>query len=55
MTSRERAIIVLRRKEPHRMPIDIGGGTSTSIVLEAYDGRKNYLGVPEETKLLIDA
>jgi uroporphyrinogen decarboxylase len=52
MTSRERAVIALSRKEPDRVPIDIGGGTSTSIVLEAYEQLRKYLGVPGETKLL---
>ena len=52
MTSRERAVIALSRKEPDRVPIDIGGGTSTSIVVEAYEALKKYLGVPGETEFL---
>jgi uroporphyrinogen decarboxylase len=52
MTSRERAVIALSRREPDRVPIDIGGGTSTSIVFEAYEELRKYLGVPGETKLL---
>ena len=48
MTWRERAVIALSRKEPGRVPIDIGAGTSTSIVSEAYEALKKYLGVPGE-------
>ncbi len=52
MTPRERAVTALSRKEPDRVPIDIGGGTSTSMVVEAYEGLKSYLGISGETKLL---
>jgi len=52
MTSRERAVAALSRKEPDRVPIDIGGGTSTSLVLEAYEELKKHLGVSAETRFL---
>jgi uroporphyrinogen decarboxylase len=52
MTSRERAVAALSLKEPDRVPIDIGGGTSTSLVLEAYEELKKHLGVSAETRLL---
>ncbi len=32
MTSRERVQIALNHQEPDRVPLDIGGGASTTIV-----------------------
>lgn len=53
MTSRERVTAALNHQEPDRVPIDIGGGTSTTLVVEAYDNLKRYLGVEAgETKTL---
>lgn len=52
MTSRERAIATLSHMEPDRVPIDIRGGTSTSVVVEASENLKKLLGVSGETKLL---
>lgn len=45
MTSRERVMTALNHQEPDRVPIDIGGGTSTTLVVEAYDNLKKYLGI----------
>jgi uroporphyrinogen decarboxylase len=43
MTSRERVEAALRHEEPDRVPLDIGGGQSTSLVVEAYETLKVYL------------
>ena len=52
MTSRQRAVAALSRQEPDRVPIDIGGGTSTSLVVEAYEALCRHLGMAGETALL---
>jgi uroporphyrinogen decarboxylase len=45
MTSRERVLAALNRREPDRVPVDIGGGSSTSISFEGYERLKAHLGV----------
>lgn len=56
MTSRERVMTTVRRQEPDRVPIDIGGGTSTTLVVEAYDNLKKHLGIEAgETQTLSKA
>ena len=40
LTSRQRVLTACRHQEPDRVPIDIGGGTSTTLVVEAYDNLK---------------
>ncbi len=53
LTSRQRVLTACRHQEPDRVPIDIGGGTSTTLVVEAYDNLKRHLGIPAgETKTL---
>lgn len=52
MCSRERVIQVLMHKEPDIVPLDIGGGTSTTIVVEGYEKLKDFLNVTEETILM---
>lgn len=47
LTSRQRVERALSHQEPDRVPIDIGGGTSTTLVVEAYRNLKRYLGLPE--------
>ena len=42
-TSRERVLTALNHKEPDRVPLDIGGGCSTSISVEGYEKLKHYL------------
>jgi uroporphyrinogen decarboxylase len=49
MTSRERVLAAINHREPDRVPLDIGGGGSTSIVVEGYEKLKRYLGTGEET------
>ena len=51
MTSRERVVTALNHEEPDRVPLDIGGGTSSSIVVEEYENLKMHLGVQMETKV----
>jgi len=52
MTSRERVIAALQHREPDRVPLDIGGGASTSIVVEGYELLKRGLGISSETRVL---
>lgn len=52
MTSRERVLAALNHQEPDRVPLDIGGGTSTTIVVEGYEKLKQHLGVSGETRIL---
>lgn len=47
LTSRERVERSLNHQEPDRVPIDIGGGTSTTLVVEAYRNLRSHLGLPE--------
>ncbi len=48
-TSRERVLAAIDHEEADRVPIDLGGGGATSIVIEAYDRLKAYLGLDHET------
>ena len=52
MTSRERVVAALNHQEPDRVPLDLGGGSSTSIVVEGYENLKQFLKVPGETRIL---
>jgi len=52
MTSRERVIAALNHQEPDRVPLDIGGGLSTTLVSEGYENLKKYFGVESGTKML---
>ncbi|MBA7494769.1 hypothetical protein ES702_05346 [subsurface metagenome] len=38
----------MEQRESDRVPIDIGGGSSTSIVVEGYKRLKRYLGFNEK-------
>ena len=46
MTSRERVTAALQHSEPDRVPLDVGGGQSTSLVVEAYDNFRKYTARP---------
>ena len=50
MTSRERVLAAINHQEPDRVPLDIGAGGSTTIVIEGYENLKRYLGEPVEQK-----
>lgn len=52
MNSRERVVTSLNHKEPDMVPLDIGGGTSTTIVVEGYEKLKKYLNIEEETEFM---
>ena len=52
LKSRERVMITLNHQEPDRVPLDIGGGYSTSISIEGYEKLKKYLGYSAETKVM---
>ena len=54
LTSRERVLITLDHREPDRVPLDIGGGYSTSISIEGYEKLKNYLGYSSDSKIMSD-
>lgn len=45
LTSRERVLTALAHKEPDRVPIDLGGMDSTTIMGAAYTRLKKYLGI----------
>jgi uroporphyrinogen decarboxylase len=45
MTSRERVVAALNHREPDRVPVDIGGGGSTSISIESNERLMRHLGV----------
>lgn len=46
MTPRERVMTALDHKEPDRVPLDIGGGQSTSLVAEAYENLLRHCDRP---------
>jgi uroporphyrinogen decarboxylase len=48
MRSRERVLKALRHEEPDRVPLDLGG-LSTTIETVPYNELKNYLGIRSET------
>jgi uroporphyrinogen decarboxylase len=50
MTPRQRVWAAINHQEADRVPLDIGGGTSTSILVEGYDRLKRHLGVSAETR-----
>jgi uroporphyrinogen decarboxylase len=52
MTPRERVITALNHQEPDRVPLDIGGGTSTTLVVEGYDRLKAEWGIAGETRIM---
>jgi uroporphyrinogen decarboxylase len=46
LTSRARVTRALNHQEPDQVPTDIGGGTSTTLVVEAYRNLRSHLGLP---------
>jgi len=54
MTSRERVKIALSHREADRVPIDLGGMGSTSIMAIAYNRLKEHLGINGGTTRLYD-
>jgi uroporphyrinogen decarboxylase len=52
MTSRERVWKAINHQEPDRVPLDIGGGTSSTLLIEGYDQLKQHLGIAGETRAM---
>jgi len=53
MTSRERVWAAVSRQEPDRVPLDIGGGGSTTLVVEAYQRLEAHWGLaPREPRIM---
>jgi uroporphyrinogen decarboxylase len=52
MTPRERVAAALAHEQPDRAPLDVGGGQSTSLSIEAYERLKEHLGVSAPTRYL---
>lgn len=52
MTPRERVQAALRHEEPDRVPLDIGGGNSTTLLIETYENLKEYLGISAPTRIM---
>jgi len=52
MITQERMMTALNHQDPDRVPIDVGGGTSTSIGVEGYERLKQYLRVTAEPQVL---
>ncbi len=51
MTPKERVLSCLNHKKPDRVPIDLGGTGTTSLLVDTYNNLKQYLGMKVETKL----
>jgi len=47
MNSRERVLKTLHHQEPDRVPFDLGGTGATGIHRVAYEGLRQYLGLPK--------
>lgn len=52
MTSRQRVLAAIERRQPDRVPIDIGGSSFTTIIGQAYERLKSYLEVHGETRYM---
>jgi len=52
MTPRQRVQAALRHEEPDRVPLDIGGGNSTTLLVETYENLKEYLGISAPTRIM---
>jgi uroporphyrinogen decarboxylase len=51
MTHRERVLRALNHQEPDRVPLDLGGSRSSSLVVEAHERLSRYLGSPEPPRI----
>ena len=52
MTPRERVQAALRHEEPDRVPLDIGGGNSTTLLVETYEHLKEHLSISAPTRIM---
>ena len=56
MTSRERVWAALNHQEPDRVPLDVGGGGSTTLVVEALERLHAHWGLgPREPRIMSKA
>jgi uroporphyrinogen decarboxylase len=51
MTSRERVRAALRHQQPDRVPMDLGGMNSSTMVVEGYERLKRHFGVEAEVRI----
>jgi uroporphyrinogen decarboxylase len=51
MTARERVRAALSHRQPDRVPMDLGGMNSSSMVVEGYERLKRHFGVEVEVRL----
>ena len=52
MTPRARVLAALRHEEPDRVPLDIGGGNSTTLLAETYENLKEHLKISAPTRIM---
>jgi uroporphyrinogen decarboxylase len=52
MTSRQRVLAAIERREPDRLPIDIGGSSFSTLIGQAYERLKALLGVDNKTQYM---
>ena len=50
-TSRDRVLAAINHEEADRVPIDLGGTGASTIVIDAYDRLKTFLGLEHETAI----
>ncbi|MBC7231960.1 MAG: hypothetical protein H5T68_01785 [Chloroflexi bacterium] len=55
MTPRERVMAALHHEEPDRVPFDLGGTGTTSLVVETYEYLKAYEGISAPTEIMFKA
>jgi uroporphyrinogen decarboxylase len=54
MNSRERVLTTIARREPDRVPIDLGSVRNTTVHVDGYRRLRAYLGLPASEPRLID-
>jgi uroporphyrinogen decarboxylase len=54
MTHKERILRAINHQEPDRVPIDLGSTKDTSIVIQAYQKLKKYIGFEETTDRILE-
>jgi len=54
MNSRERVLVTLDHRTPDRVPCDLGGTIVTGIHVQAYQGLREYLGMPGREIVVVD-
>ena len=52
MTHRERVIAALSHEQPDKIPIDLGGSSVTSIVVDGYDRLKKHFGIQSRNSVM---